>query len=912
MAYLLGKPGLSRQKRGFKRVSLLVAAIALVLVTVGAASADLEDGLKAYYAMEGDMSDATGNGEDGTNYGASTTTGKIGDALHVDSANTEYMETTAMLGNDYTGSHTINLWFRAQVDVDGELLNSVNDPQLFYNNNIGDKFVYRHSSGSEGQIEYSYQNQDSWEMITLVANNDTDEKSLYFDGDHKSTMAETGSFGGVIDIGRHSNDKNYITASFDEFAVWDRALSPSEIEELYNNSNGLKYPFSQVKNFTVVTADAWTGSAINNITVTVDGDTYTNTTGNTIVTDILDNETSTFDVTIESNRHYTRTYTSLNASENATLEAGLLKNTDYNDESSFNVTDGWTGEAIPFNLTVTSANYTAGTISFDLENNDYFGRGFTGYDYTALLNESLNASAISFRAFQLITGAELEANVTANDTTKTVNETFGLAAGNYTVTASKTGYYNQTYNITINPLDNRTINLEGLYNTRLNISPRDILNNNTITGNNITIESQNHTYTATADNVTSQTFNLIPDTYTVTVDSENRSLYNENKTITPGAQTHYAYTYAYNSLWVYAYDQADASQINNFNVTIQNEGNSYNNQTTTGVARIERIPTGEYTVTIKASGYQTSTYTITMADNSHQSLEGYLTISTGTFKMLVKDTSTEERLEDASVSQYGYVNNTLTLLASKNTDILGTVKFSYTEETSYYYVVNKANYKEKTFWLETLYDSYDILLEKQAATNPDMIDDDVHWNITRYKFVNNQTMWLEARVSSANGSLTGYSLTLETPNNHNTKTGYNAQGGVLNNSLFEGNAPFGSTATATLCYNSTLNKQENCYSRAYPIQGYTRSTGLEKLKKDTAGWGSLEKTLVAAIITMIFMAFMAAAGSLAGAANLMAALALLISLGLFTYALEWVNPWTFYGVALVAGMYIATHVGGET
>jgi hypothetical protein len=172
-------------------------------------------------------------------------------------------------------------------------------------------------------------------------------------------------------------------------------------------------------------------------------------------------------------------------------------------------------------------------------------------------------------------------------------------------------------------------------------------------------------------------------------------------------------------------------------------------------------------------------------------------------------------------------------------------------------------------------------------------------------------MWVEARINSANGSLTGYSLTLETPNNQTTATGSNAGGGVLNASTYEEGAPFGSTATAILCYNSTLNAQENCYSRAYPITGYTTTTGLEKLREDTAGWGSLEKALAATIITLLLMAFMAAAGSIAGAGAVMAALGLLISSGLFTFGLGWINQWSFYAIALVAGMFIATRVGGE-
>ena len=63
---------------------LLVASIFILMAAVTPTSA--ETGLVAYYPFDGDTSDHSGNGNDGTNHGATFVSGTSGQALSFDGA----------------------------------------------------------------------------------------------------------------------------------------------------------------------------------------------------------------------------------------------------------------------------------------------------------------------------------------------------------------------------------------------------------------------------------------------------------------------------------------------------------------------------------------------------------------------------------------------------------------------------------------------------------------------------------------------------------------------------------------------------------------------------------------------------------------------------------------------------------
>jgi len=110
----------------------------------------------------------------------------------------------------------------------------------------------------------------------------------------------------------------------DEVGIWNRALTSTEISELYNSGNGLQYPFGiSPTNFTITAQDKSTNTSLNNFEALVDG-TYYNTSTGSIVTDI--NTTEIIDIYVWSEEEPGYTNTSfLNRNTSTNLDAELYK-----------------------------------------------------------------------------------------------------------------------------------------------------------------------------------------------------------------------------------------------------------------------------------------------------------------------------------------------------------------------------------------------------------------------------------------------------------------------------------------------------------------------------------------------------------------------------------------------------------
>src|SRR6056297_2240917 len=120
---------------------------------------------------------------------------------------------------------------------------------------------------------------DSTGDAKLYVNGNLEDSATFLTGnlDYTSTY-DAGAILGAIkrDIGDRYGDGN-----IDDVVIFDRVLSSSEIEDLYNY--GFTTP-SSTSNFTVSVTDEWDSTDVNNITVTINGTNYTNNTGNTVTT----------------------------------------------------------------------------------------------------------------------------------------------------------------------------------------------------------------------------------------------------------------------------------------------------------------------------------------------------------------------------------------------------------------------------------------------------------------------------------------------------------------------------------------------------------------------------------------------------------------------------------------------------
>lgn len=153
-------------------------------------------------------------------------------------------------------------------------------------------------------------------------------------------------FGGTepFYLGNYYDGTYTLNGAIDEASVWNRSLNATEIQEVMlgiNVSHG---------NFSITANDEWNGSSLN-ISVCVDGTCYG--TNMTVTTDILQNSTTTHNVTIGTTNYFNRTYTNYNVSSNL---VGRL----HQAEVCFNATSKVSGSYItPNNFTINSTTRTS-------------------------------------------------------------------------------------------------------------------------------------------------------------------------------------------------------------------------------------------------------------------------------------------------------------------------------------------------------------------------------------------------------------------------------------------------------------------------------------------------------------------------------------------------------------------------
>ncbi len=210
---------------------------------------ELTNGLIAYYPFNGNANDESGNGRNGTVYGSILTTDRFGNpnsAYSFDGID-DYIETPNNLNNYQTVS--VSFWlnvrtypvnFRYQVigndgGAYGRVININNDRTIeFFNSN----------NYFRSNIILSL---NQWHFLTAIWTKDYSR--LYVNGELKIDGA--GSITGLDDlplynIGRSCDitqsscsDKlsDYFNGMFDELRIYNRALSETEIDELYNLNN---------------------------------------------------------------------------------------------------------------------------------------------------------------------------------------------------------------------------------------------------------------------------------------------------------------------------------------------------------------------------------------------------------------------------------------------------------------------------------------------------------------------------------------------------------------------------------------------------------------------------------------------------------------------------------------------------
>lgn len=224
----------------------------------------LTTNLISYYKLDNNANDAHGSNNGTVNGATYTASGKINGAYDFDGVN-DFIS----LPNNFnfgTSGLTISAWIKTtEATNNGEILfiqddyNSHNPLIEFTIKSNGTVIVrvrgQTNTANFFSETSTTTVNDGNWHHLVLVFDDANDTGYLYIDGSEE--LSATGrtttniNFGaGFPTIGKVlqnwvSSSVYYFDGIIDEFAIWNRPLSSTEVGELYNSGAGLTYPFTK-------------------------------------------------------------------------------------------------------------------------------------------------------------------------------------------------------------------------------------------------------------------------------------------------------------------------------------------------------------------------------------------------------------------------------------------------------------------------------------------------------------------------------------------------------------------------------------------------------------------------------------------------------------------------------------------
>jgi len=181
-------------------------------------------------------------------------TGILGNAPHLNGSTQTFGTTTDLLASAPT-AYTFCSWINVDNSDPGNGYNffiSYDNPLAFRMTyiSIGGtpqlRFIHVDSNGDSPVLDYNVTlSPGAWHHVCGTWNDP--DLTLYFDGSSVATQTASGAYAAAT-LGTYlgSSDPSgtdYFDGKIDEVGVWTRALSASEITQLYNGGAGLQYPF---------------------------------------------------------------------------------------------------------------------------------------------------------------------------------------------------------------------------------------------------------------------------------------------------------------------------------------------------------------------------------------------------------------------------------------------------------------------------------------------------------------------------------------------------------------------------------------------------------------------------------------------------------------------------------------------
>jgi hypothetical protein len=218
--------------------------------TCNAVSGSLTNGLVGYWPFCGNANDDSGNGNNGTVNGATLTTDRFGNANSAYSF--DGVNNNINLSNtNFTNSVSIGFWMNIPSNGGGMAVVQ-NSPTAPFNtsfalssvSNFNQYVLYSNlcSSAQNFNINQSTSILNNWHYLlyTIDANSDC---KFYFDGIYQGVF-DGNNFTNCSNPNTNlrfggpwlNNDVQWFKGVLDDIGIWNRALTPSEVSQLYNQN----------------------------------------------------------------------------------------------------------------------------------------------------------------------------------------------------------------------------------------------------------------------------------------------------------------------------------------------------------------------------------------------------------------------------------------------------------------------------------------------------------------------------------------------------------------------------------------------------------------------------------------------------------------------------------------------------
>lgn len=206
----------------------------------------LTTGLAAWYNMEADSSDETTNNRDGTDTNSPTYSsgnGKIVNGLGYDGS-TNYTSIPYFPWG--TNTFSVCTWYKNNSDTVFSLFGVNNGGAsgvgVDYGGD-GGAGTFSFTKSGVANITYAWTADNNWNHLCAVQS--ASAMKLYLNNTEVASGGNTGNAldpGSTVHIGRRNLTNNqYYAGAIDLFGVWTKALSTTEISDLYNSGNGNAY-----------------------------------------------------------------------------------------------------------------------------------------------------------------------------------------------------------------------------------------------------------------------------------------------------------------------------------------------------------------------------------------------------------------------------------------------------------------------------------------------------------------------------------------------------------------------------------------------------------------------------------------------------------------------------------------------